>query len=62
MNRCASIAGELGLFAEEADAREQTFLGNTPLLFAQVEFVRAAREVAEARGRARSGRRKTYEN
>jgi GH15 family glucan-1,4-alpha-glucosidase len=52
--RCESIAGELGLFAEEADAREQTFLGNTPLWFAQVEYARAAREIAEARKRNRT--------
>lgn len=52
--RCESIAGELGLFAEEADAREQTFLGNMPLLFAQVEYARAAREIAEARKRNRT--------
>ena len=44
------MAGELGLFAEEADARRQTFLGNTPLLFAHVEYVRAAAEVARAYG------------
>lgn len=52
--RCESIAGELGLFAEEADAREQTFLGNTPLLFAQVEYARAPREIADARKRNRT--------
>ena len=52
--RCESIAGELGIFAEEADARKQTFLGNTPLLFAQVEYARAAREIVEARKRSRA--------
>jgi GH15 family glucan-1,4-alpha-glucosidase len=50
LKRCEAMAGELGLFAEEADARRQTFLGNTPLLFAHVEYVRAAAEVARARG------------
>lgn len=50
LKRCEAIAGEPGLFAEEADARRQTFLGNTPLLFAHVEYVRAAAEVARARG------------
>ena len=39
--RCEAIAGELGLFAEEADAREGTFRGNTPLLFSHVEYARA---------------------
>jgi GH15 family glucan-1,4-alpha-glucosidase len=52
--RCESIAGELGLFAEEADAREQTFLGSMPLLFAHVEYARATREIAEAHKRNRS--------
>jgi alpha,alpha-trehalase len=50
VKRCEAIAGELGLFAEEADAREGIFLGNTPLLFAQVEYARAIRAIAEARG------------
>ncbi len=40
--RAEAAAGELGLFAEEIDARSGTFLGNTPLLFAQIEYVRAA--------------------
>jgi hypothetical protein len=54
--RCAVKASlaNLGLFAEEADAREQTFLGKSPLLFAQVEYARAAREIAEARKRNRT--------
>lgn len=50
--RCETIAGELGLFAEEADARRGTFLGNTPLLFSHVEYVRAAVELAAARTRS----------
>jgi alpha,alpha-trehalase len=49
VKRCETIAGELGLFAEEADAREGIFLGNTPLLFAQVEYARAIRAIAEAK-------------
>ena len=39
--KCEGIAGELGIFAEEADARKNIFLGNTPLLFSHVEYVRA---------------------
>ncbi|HVB63790.1 MAG TPA: glycoside hydrolase family 15 protein [Nitrolancea sp.] len=39
------IAGPLGVFAEEVDARSGTFLGNTPLLFSQVEYVRAILEL-----------------
>ena len=54
LKRCEALAGELGLFAEEADARRGRFLGNTPLLFAHVEYVRAAREVARARGFTKS--------
>jgi GH15 family glucan-1,4-alpha-glucosidase len=50
LRRCEAMAGELGLFAEEADARRQTFLDNTPLLFAHVEYVRAAAEMARAHG------------
>src|ERR1700741_798145 len=46
LRRCEAMAGELGLFAEEIDARRQIFLGNTPLLFAHVEYVRAVHEVA----------------
>ncbi len=56
LKRCEEIAGELGLFAEEADGRRQTFLGNTPLLFAHVEYVRAVREVAAARDRVNSSK------
>jgi hypothetical protein len=56
LKRCEAMAGELGLFAEEFDARRQIFLGNTPLLFAHVEYVRAVREVAAARARANSSK------
>lgn len=49
LKKCKSISGEVGLFAEEADPCDQVFLGNTPLLFAQVEYARAVREVAERR-------------
>jgi GH15 family glucan-1,4-alpha-glucosidase len=36
------VAGEIGLFSEAVDARSGTFLGNTPLLFSQAEYARAA--------------------
>ena len=49
VQRCEAIAGELGLFAEEVDGQEQVFLGNTPLLFAQVEYARAILAIAGAR-------------
>jgi GH15 family glucan-1,4-alpha-glucosidase len=50
--KCESIAGELGIFAEEADARHNILLGNTPLLFSHVEYVRAVLELNEARARS----------
>ena len=49
LSKCETIAGETGLFAEEVDAKHNTFLGNTPLLFAHVEYVRAVLEVSKAR-------------
>ena len=49
LTRAEAVAGTLGLFAEEVDARSRTFLGNFPLLFAQVEYVRAVLELAKAR-------------
>lgn len=49
LERCESLSGDLGVFAEEADVRSGAFLGNTPLLFSQVEYVRARLEVARAR-------------
>ena len=47
--RAEATAGALGLFAEEVDARSGAFLGNYPLLFAQVEYVRTILELAKAR-------------
>jgi GH15 family glucan-1,4-alpha-glucosidase len=41
-----AIAGELGLFAEEVDVATCSFLGNTPLLFAHAEYVRAVMAIA----------------
>ena len=58
LNRCEAFAGELGLFAEEVDPRRQIFLGNTPLLFAHVEYFRAAREVTAKRVRQKHEARK----
>jgi hypothetical protein len=50
LDRAEALAGPVGLFAEGVDARSGDFLGNTPLLFSQVEYVRAVREIAKARG------------
>lgn len=41
------VAGGLGLFAEEIDAQNRYFLGNTPLLFSHVEYVRALIEIGK---------------
>lgn len=43
------VAGPLGLFAEAIDPRTRTFLGNTPLLFSHVEYIRAVRAIGETR-------------
>ena len=40
------IAGPLGIFAEAVDPRNNCFLGNTPLLFSHVEYIRAKLEIA----------------
>lgn len=49
--RCDRVAGKPGLFAEEIDARRNVLLGNTPLLFSHVEYVRAAIAINEAAAR-----------
>jgi GH15 family glucan-1,4-alpha-glucosidase len=54
LRRAEEIAGELRLFSEAVDARDATFLGNTPLVFSQIEYSRAAIELDDARERARS--------
>lgn len=41
-------AGDLGIFAEEIDARSGQFLGNTPLLFSHAEYIRAIDEINKA--------------
>jgi GH15 family glucan-1,4-alpha-glucosidase len=50
LDRAEKIAGPVGLFAEGVDARSGDFLGNTPLLFSQIEYVRAVRTLADAGG------------
>jgi len=49
LQRAEQIAGPLGMFAEAVDPRNNCFLGNTPLLFSHVEYIRAKMEVARAR-------------
>ena len=43
LDRLEKLAGPVGLFAEGVDARSGDFLGNHPLLFSQIEYVRAVR-------------------
>jgi GH15 family glucan-1,4-alpha-glucosidase len=47
LRKVEESVGALGLLAEEIDARDGSYLGNTPLLFSQVEYVRAVMEVAK---------------
>jgi GH15 family glucan-1,4-alpha-glucosidase len=51
--RCDAISGATGLFAEEVDAKRETFLGNIPLLFAHVEYVRAVMALEKAKKQKR---------
>jgi GH15 family glucan-1,4-alpha-glucosidase len=46
LDRAEKIAGSVGLFAEGVDARSGDFLGNHPLLFSQIEYVRAVHALA----------------
>jgi GH15 family glucan-1,4-alpha-glucosidase len=46
LQRVEKVAGRLGIFAEGLDPRTGCFLGNTPLLFSHVEYVRAKTELA----------------
>jgi alpha,alpha-trehalase len=48
LERAEAIAKPAGLFAEAVDPRTCTFLGNTPLLFSQTEYVRAVQAYERA--------------
>ncbi len=48
LDRAEQIAGPVGLFAEGLDTRSGDFLGNHPLLFSQIEYVRAVRALAKS--------------
>ncbi len=54
LSRAERIAGDLGLFSEEVDPRTGTLLGNMPLLFSQMEYVRTILAIAHARAAAGS--------
>ena len=49
LRRAESLTESVSLFAEEADARNNELLGNYPLLFSQVEYVRAVLALDQAR-------------
>jgi GH15 family glucan-1,4-alpha-glucosidase len=53
LERAEKLAGPVGLFAEGVDARSNDFLGNHPLLFSQIEYVRAVRTLNEDSGSSR---------
>jgi GH15 family glucan-1,4-alpha-glucosidase len=44
-----TVIGEAGLISEEVDARDMRLLGNTPLVFSLVEYVRAAMSLDKAK-------------
>jgi GH15 family glucan-1,4-alpha-glucosidase len=44
-----ALSGDLELFAEEADPRDDEMLGNYPLLFSQVEYIRAVLTLSKAK-------------
>jgi GH15 family glucan-1,4-alpha-glucosidase len=45
LEKVERIAGPAGIFAEAVDPRNNCFLGNTPLLFSHVEYIRAKMEI-----------------
>jgi GH15 family glucan-1,4-alpha-glucosidase len=53
LDRVEAVAGPLGFFSEELDPRTWTLLGNTPLLFAHAEYVRAVRAIEDQRSASR---------
>lgn len=54
LHRVEQVAGKLGLFAEAVDPRTKGFMGNTPLLFSHVEYVRAKMELERVKQTVRS--------
>ncbi|MBA2485429.1 MAG: glycoside hydrolase family 15 protein [Nitrospira sp.] len=49
LQRVETTVGNLGLFPEEVAEETAMFLGNMPLVFAQVEYIRAVMELDKAR-------------
>lgn len=48
LDRTERTASSLGLFPEEVEPRDGTFLGNMPLLFSHAEYLRAVTETGKA--------------
>jgi GH15 family glucan-1,4-alpha-glucosidase len=48
--RVASVANDVGLFAEEYDTRLKRLVGNFPQAFTHVAFINAARLLTSAEG------------
>lgn len=55
LRRAEKLTSDVGLFAEEADARSNEMLGNFPLLFSQVEYIRAVFALAAAKSASGDG-------
>ena len=49
LQKAERIAGPPGIYAEAIDPRNNCFLGNTPLLFSHVEYIRAKMEIERVR-------------
>lgn len=47
LGRVENLAGELGLFSEEADVGSGLLLGNIPMIFSHAEYARAVLQLAE---------------
>lgn len=55
MTRLVGLANDVGLFAEEVDAKTGAHMGNTPQAFSHLALVGAADAIAAARGAAERG-------
>jgi GH15 family glucan-1,4-alpha-glucosidase len=55
LEKVEQLAGPTQLFSEAIDARSGNYLGNVPLLFSHVEYVRAKLEINRVRGQKQPG-------
>jgi GH15 family glucan-1,4-alpha-glucosidase len=60
LKRVEGLTNASGLFAEEADARSGEMVGNFPLLFSQVEYVRAVLAISTANEKIRPSYHSSY--